>query len=79
MELFNMEKCYDYFDCNKTECVIFQNKGDKPCWDTEGTLCFFSALTPIIETNNENENEKCDYCLYKSANYKEYELLSDKS
>ncbi len=66
-EVFNMEKCYDYFDCDKTECIMFQDKSDKPCWDTEGTLCFFSPLTPIIEANN--GSKKCDYCLYKSAHF----------
>ena len=72
-----MEKCYDYFGCDKTECIMFQNEDNKPCWDIERTLCFFSPLAPIIEANN--ENKKCDYCLYKSANYKAYELLSDNS
>lgn len=62
-----MEKCYDYFDCKKTECVMFQNKDDQPCWNTERTLCFFPPLTPLVEAVN--EKEKCDYCLYKNAYY----------
>ena len=72
MEVFNMEKCYDYFGCDQTECIMFQNMDDQPCWDTEGTLCFFTLLTPIIEVTN--ENQKCDFCLYKNAYYKKFEL-----
>lgn len=58
-----MEKCYTYFNCDKTECIIFQNKDEKICWETEGTLCFFKQLTPIIK--EANKKEKCNYCLYK--------------
>lgn len=59
-----MEKCYDYFDCNKTECVMFQDKDQKQCWETKGTLCFFPPLIPIVE--EVNHKEKCDFCLYKT-------------
>lgn len=59
-----MEKCYDYFDCKKIECIMFQNKGEQPCCETEGTLCFFPPLTSIIEETN--QKEKCDFCLYKN-------------
>ncbi len=62
MVLFIMEKCYEYFDCKQTECVMFQ-KGDQPCWKTEGTLCFFQPITPLVE--EVNYKEKCDFCLYK--------------
>lgn len=58
-----MEKCYEYFDCKKIECIVFQDKTDKPCWETEETLCFFQPLAPIIKDSN--EKEKCDFCLYK--------------
>jgi len=59
----SMEKCYEYFDCNKTECIMFQKNGDQHCWETEGTLCFFLPLTSI--TKAVNQKEKCDFCLYK--------------
>jgi len=64
MALLNMEKCYNYFDCEKIECIVFQNKNKQPCWETEGTLCFFTPLTPIIKESN--QKEKCDFCLYKN-------------
>lgn len=63
MVLFIMEKCYEYFDCQNTECVMLQNNGCQPCWKTEGTLCFFSPFTPLVE--EVNDKEKCDFCLYK--------------
>ena len=59
----DMEKCYDYFDCKQTECIVFQNKVDHTCWKTEGTLCFFPPLTPIIDDND--KKDKCNFCLYK--------------
>jgi len=71
-----MEKCYDYFDCNKIECIMFQNKDDQPCWDVKDTLCFFQPLTPITETSN--VNEKCNFCLYKDTYYQKYEQLNKK-
>ena len=64
MILFNMEKCYNYFDWKQTECVVLQKKDQQPCWETEGTLCFFTPLTPIVPKEI-NQNEKCDFCLYK--------------
>lgn len=65
-----MEKCYDYFGCEKIECIMFQNKDDHPCWDTSGTLCFFTHLTPIVEINSVDEAKKCNFCLYKNTYYK---------
>ncbi len=73
-----MEKCYDYFGCDKTECIMFQKKDDQPCWDTKETLCCFTLLTPIIEVINESENQKCDFCLYKSAYHKKFQRLNNK-
>lgn len=62
--MINMEKCYEYFDCKKTECTVFQHKGKKVCWETENTLCFFPPLTPLIQ--GVSQKEKCDFCLYKN-------------
>ena len=58
-----MERCYEYFDCKQVECIVFQNKTEKPCWETERTLCCFHTLTPIIEDSNHKDN--CNFCLYK--------------
>ena len=62
-----MEKCYDYFECEKIACIMFQHKDDRPCWDTSDTLCFFTHLTPIVEVNNADEAKKCNFCLYKNT------------
>ncbi|MCW8929040.1 MAG: hypothetical protein OQL19_02235 [Gammaproteobacteria bacterium] len=59
-----MEKCYNYFDCQQTECIMFECDDDHPCWETEGTLCFFPPLKPLIQ--EVNHKEKCDFCLYKN-------------
>ncbi len=58
-----METCYDYFACKKTECIMFQSKSDKPCWDTPGTLCCFPTMK-LIE--NAAESDKCNFCLYRN-------------
>ena len=59
-----MEKCYEYFGCKKTECIVYKNLSDKPCWETEGTLCFFEPIQVIDDTN---EKAKCDFCLYRNT------------
>jgi len=60
-----MEKCYEYFDCQQVECIVFQNKTEQACWETEKTLCFFQPLTAIIKEND--QTKKCDFCLYKMS------------
>ena len=58
-----MEKCYDYYSCKKTNCIMFKlDANNINCWDIEGTLCNH----PYIE---KLDIDRCKLCLYyKSVN-----------
>lgn len=62
-----MEKCYEYFDCKETNCIMF-SKETKDCWNfSDETHC-----------NNPNFKDlgpsKCTWCIYyrKSFHIKSY-------
>ncbi len=53
-----MEKCYEYFACTKTDCIMFKKDSKEcNCWDYEETLCNH----PYIDSLN---IDKCKICLY---------------
>ena len=55
-----MEKCYEYFGCNKKDCVMYKNKDKTKCWDVQGTLCNHPGMK-IMDKN------KCKCCIYYEA------------
>ena len=62
-----MEKCYEYFGCQLTECIMQTNNITTPCWDTQGTLCNYSPLEVVLEENpNLRKQAACEIagCLY---------------
>lgn len=64
-----METCYEYFGCNKTDCVMFtKDKGIINCWDFKDTLCNHPYIVTLIE-------EKCKFCLYHRDVRPKYEQL----
>ena len=65
-----MEQCYKYFDCEKTECVMFSVQDNKPCWVTIGTLCCWPRLD-LPDKSEEKAN--CNFCLYKINNDRIYQ------
>ena len=57
-----MEKCYEYFACSKTDCIMFKENNQKYCWDCEGTLCNHDKAT--ISYFDRLNIDKCKLCLY---------------
>ena len=55
-----MEKCYEYFACERTGCIMFGGDGEPHCWDVQGTLCNHSS----VELVEQRGMYKCKYCLY---------------
>lgn len=55
-----MEKCYEYFNCEKKECVMFSMTDNVSCWDVSGTLCSH----PGVELYTKLGKEKCKICIY---------------
>ena len=61
-----MEKCYEYFGCEKKDCVMYENKSEAKCWDVQGTLC----THPTIEHVEKMGIDKCKYCIYYKSEKK---------
>lgn len=61
-----MEKCFDYYDCSKSDCIMFKkDKAIFNCWEIDGTLCNHSHLYQLEKL----KLNKCKFCLYyKSVN-----------
>ena len=56
-----MEKCFEYFMCNKTNCPAYSKAEASKCWETAGTLCHHY---PTQEIMIKYKKDKCAYCLY---------------
>ncbi len=61
-----MEKCYNYFECNKKECVVFSITDGTPCWEIEGTLCNSDAVFHLNKIKG-GKTFSCKMCLYYRA------------
>lgn len=61
-----MEKCHEYYDCKRSECIMFENDSKYlNCWDLDDTLCNHSHLYSLEKIGI----DKCKLCLYfKSVN-----------
>lgn len=55
-----MEKCHEYFVCNKWSCPA--RVVNKPCWKVEETECgaYDRRLRTILQ-----KEDKCSICTYK--------------
>lgn len=58
-----MDKCYEYFDCKKYDCVMRSQKEEIKCWELEGTLCHSEHLNLLEEM----AGDKCLYCIYHKS------------
>jgi len=59
-----MEKCYDFFKCKKTECVI-QTNNHLVCWDVDEALCdSYNSDLDLLQKLFESKKEYCELCLY---------------
>jgi hypothetical protein len=59
-----MEKCYEFFGCEKKECVMFDPKNSKLCWESDNTLCNSEGIEYIMKKHNNNKEEVCKFCIY---------------
>ena len=62
-----MEKCYQYFSCDKANCIMYKRKTSKHCWDAEGTLCCIQPMKQFTE-KEVCSPDKCSFCLYRLEN-----------
>lgn len=58
-----MERCYEYFNCQKSDCVAHGATGEKPCWEMEETLCKCHDTQAISDTLG-NKMGACTFCAY---------------
>ena len=57
-----MEKCYEYFACSKSDCVMFSEKSGKPCWEVPNTLCSHDLVD--MKMYKKLGLNKCNSCMY---------------
>lgn len=70
-----MEKCYEYFDCLKLDCIRRENE-DKQCWEIDGTLCdTHCRIVDIMKSELESKILDCEVCIfYQQHNKKGHHL-----
>jgi len=44
-----METCYEYLGCGNKDCIMFQRKDNRPCWEIEDTLCNHKGIQIMRE------------------------------
>jgi len=61
-----MEPCHEYLGCKKRDCIAFENNGDKPCWELEGTLCNHRGIEIQRERTPGKKEDACvrSGCIY---------------
>lgn len=52
-----MERCFEYFNCKKTDCIAHNKTNETKCWDLKDTQC----VHPLFE---HLKVKKCSICLY---------------
>ena len=62
-----LEKCYEYFACNKTECIA--RTLSSPCWEIEASQCEVNAdFIKSLQKGTGSKINACKLCSY----YKEW-------
>jgi hypothetical protein len=70
MDHADMEKCYEYFDCSKLDCVR-RKEEDKECWEIDETLCnSHSRIVDIMKNELGSKILACEQCIYYQQHYK---------
>ncbi len=59
-----IEKCYQFFHCDKENCMA--RLEERPCWEIDEVDCRNHALKKIEQELSMLDENKCDYCLYRS-------------
>jgi len=64
-----VEQCYEFLGCRQKNCIIQQQKNDKPCWEVEGTLCNYNGREILREKLACTKEEACNRseCIYYKA------------
>lgn len=73
-----MNKCYNYFDCDKTTCPVRET--DRPCWEVakEGKCHVFDDSVLDIIDKLENPGDACKFCIYYQKYSRLFQLFSNK-
>ncbi|MDF1577603.1 MAG: hypothetical protein P1P81_04060 [Desulfobulbales bacterium] len=58
-----VDKCYDFFDCRKTECPMFIEGEERNCWDVPDTSCLLVEDGESLEIDGD-QKFFCKNCLY---------------
>lgn len=59
-----MEKCYEYYSCKETDCIMFKkDENTINCWDFDETLCNHANLDVFKKLHL----SKCELCLYNKS------------
>ena len=61
-----MKRCYEYFDCTKTECPAYGSTDAPQCWDQEGTLCASEGIQ-LISDQLGHKKGACAFCEYAQS------------
>ncbi len=64
MKKQSIEKCYQFFHCDKDDCIARLDK--RPCWEMDEVDCRNKALKKIEHELAMLDENKCDYCLYRN-------------
>jgi hypothetical protein len=65
-----MEPCYVYLGCDKKDCIMYERKNTRPCWEVEGTLYNHPAIQIMREKLGGTKEDACNRsgCVcYKAA------------
>jgi len=57
-------KCHEFFECQKLDCIMFEEEEARNCWDVEPalTLCT-NCLTRFVKTIAD-KMAYCEGCIY---------------
>ena len=59
-----MQKCYEYFDCKQTECVMFESKETRACWEVDTINCHNDGIEGFGKITPEAKKKLCEVCQY---------------
>ena len=64
-----MEACYEYLGCREKDCPMYGQKGNKHCWEVEGTLCNHIGIQLVSEDSTGTKEDACAnlHCIYYEA------------
>jgi len=70
-----MEKCFEYYACTKTDCIMHSSQSCLNCWDVKDTLNHSSDLESLNDKFSEKGFSKCTFCIYKKQALSQIQYL----